>query len=216
MRFYEVIENGRIIGRMGVDELSSEFMKRYPEEMSNIKLIHSVDEFSVFCNEEDIELLEDYTTKMWCREIMSRIDIDDNYLFEGSINLYEFEAESNTTMIRLAIDMLESKVEVDEGYATGYYDDFVYKFLETDEGLVCSLYIGENLDDAEYSQTRYFNFNVFGSEMLPLNHFVLGDFVLEFIADLAKVVNRKYTFHKEGIPCLFVDKDGIKKVCLAS
>lgn len=215
--FLEVRENNKVIGRVGLTDLAQEIINRHPEEMSNIYCSNSSEELNMKFNSESIEEIEDYTTKVWCREILNKIELDENYVFKGSISLYHFEVQNNKTLISLAMEMLNTKVL--DGYSSGT-DTFEYYFEEKEDGLVCQIYMQEeyfdNEEESSYYENRYFSFYVYGSEMLPMNHFILQDSMINFISDLSEVVNRKYVFHKEGTPVLLVNKGDSKELSWVS
>lgn len=81
--------------------------------------------------------------------------------------------------------------------------------------LVCELGIHKivEYDDGEiYTETRDFQFNVYGNQLLPYNHIhfaelddVDDEFIDNIFQELSNATHRTYTFHDHGRPCKVVE-----------
>lgn len=69
-----------------------------------------------------------------------------------------------------------------------------------------------NREGETITENRDFTFNVYGDEMIPINHIMIGETeeqnkqIENAFKELAKITNRSYVFQKCGIPQFYMDK----------
>lgn len=100
--------------------------------------------------------------------------------------------------------LMERVYTIGNGFRKDYAGNASIEFEILETG-ICEIHMTEEDEfNPGHFENRTLTFNVLGNEMLPFNHLIMKDEVIEIIKELSASMNRSYTLHKEGIPHITV------------
>lgn len=222
-------KNGKVvsefIGGSREENLLVQKFNRYDVESveENLEILDSL-EFKFETNESSIQMLG-FPKYGVAKELVKRLNLAENDVFEGQL----FSVEVKATMeeyLQIMIDNPlnkeeEEKKEFDErtllvSFLEGTDENFAYSCIDIaiyeDESGKKECHLNTHKEDEDgVCYNRMYNFDLYGDEMLPYNHFVAKDKLFQVMEAIANITNHKYTFHKFGDPVLTISKNGIKE-----
>lgn len=218
VKIFKLVEKNGTVNYIGADALSQEYLNRYPERLTEDENMYSLGTVYVKClfTLEEADNIDDYTDKCIFKDIINLMGENPEKCFDGVIEL--IQVLHGAEVFSVAMDVVsenESEVITISDMYSSNPECLDVTFSCEDNTIWCNMFMLEESEDSDYFYNREYKFDVFGSEMLPLNHFVLVDEVIDFIYDLSTRTNHKYTFHQYGVPTILVDKEGIKKMSWA-